>query len=288
VDARVGYASRMYALPPQVGGDWKVVGLGVKWPDERRGGAMLKVEGGRVLVTLVGAGGTYPPADEQGFLRFASRLADPVIHDTIAHAAPLTPVVTYRALKNRRRHFEELPRWPERFVVLGDAVSVFNPIYAQGMTVGVAAAALLDARLAAARGGRLDGLAVAFQRDLARALRVPWLLATIEDRWWASDRGEPVSFADRASRTYIRRLHAAMSRSPALARRFLRVMHMTAPPATLLAPAVLARMLWVPDASDGTLAGPQPGALGAPDLGEARRDDVEGQRDAASTSRRSR
>ena len=242
VDAHVGYASRLYAVPEDCD-DWKVVGIGVTWPEESRGGAMLKVESDRLLVTLVGAGGDYPPTDEQAYLAYAASLAHPVVHDTIAKAIPLGPITAYRGLKNRWRHFEELPRWPEGFVALGDSVCVFNPIYAQGMTVGLTAAEMLGRRLADS-GGRVEGLAPAFQRDLARALRVPWLMATTEDRWWASDGRERVPLTARVTRLYVRRLQSAMSGSPALARRFLHVMHMTRPPATLLAPAAIARVLW--------------------------------------------
>jgi 2-polyprenyl-6-methoxyphenol hydroxylase-like FAD-dependent oxidoreductase len=165
------------------------------------------------------------------------------VHDTIVKAVPLSPITAYRGLKNRWRHFEELPRWPERFVVLGDSVCVFNPIYAQGMTVGLTAAAMLGRRLTET-GGRIEGLAAAFQRDLARSLRVPWLMATTEDRWWAADGSARIPLKDRATRLYVRRLQTAMSDSPALARRFLHVMHMTRPPASLLAPAAIARVLW--------------------------------------------
>jgi 2-polyprenyl-6-methoxyphenol hydroxylase-like FAD-dependent oxidoreductase len=33
-----------------------------------------------------------------------------------------------------------MPRWPERFVVLGDAVCAFNPIYGQGISAAAVTA----------------------------------------------------------------------------------------------------------------------------------------------------
>lgn len=73
---------------------------------------MLPVEGGRWLVTLLGGGRDYPPADDEGFLEFARSLASPVMFDAIKDAEPLTPVRSHRATKNRRRHYERLRRQP--------------------------------------------------------------------------------------------------------------------------------------------------------------------------------
>ena len=76
-------------------------------------------------------------------------------------------------------------RRPERFVVLGDAACAFNPAYGQGMTVAAMNAATLHRCLRAQRAAKPDGSLVGFpgrfQRELARDLRVPWLMATGED-----------------------------------------------------------------------------------------------------------
>ena len=40
-----------------------------------------------------------------------------------------------------------MPRWLERFVVVGDAVCAFNPIYGQGMSTAAVAAETLDSYL---------------------------------------------------------------------------------------------------------------------------------------------
>ena len=74
-------------------------------------------------------------------------------------------------------------RWPERFVVLGDAVCAFNPIYGQGMSTAAIAAEILDHCLREQRQATTDlnGLARRFQRRLARRNADAWDLSTGAD-----------------------------------------------------------------------------------------------------------
>ena len=147
VSAFLGYASRLYRVPGGFASDWKGAYVQVAPPAHTRGGIMLPVEGGRWLVTLIGGGRDYPPADDEGFLEFARSLTSPVIYDAIKGAEPLTPVRTHRATENRRRHYERLKRQPDNFIVTGDAACAFNPVYGQGMTAAALGALALDESL---------------------------------------------------------------------------------------------------------------------------------------------
>ena len=44
-----------------------------------------------------------------------------------------SPIKTHRATQNRLRQYERASL-PENFLLLGDAVCAFNPVYGQGMT----------------------------------------------------------------------------------------------------------------------------------------------------------
>jgi hypothetical protein len=137
-------------------------------------------------VTLAGAGRDYPPTDEAGFLAFAKGLRAPILFDAIKDARPLTPITGYRRTESQLRHYDELQRWPDRFVVLGDALCAFNPIYGQGMSVAAEAALALDRWLRAPTSTR------DLQRTLARTVATPWLLATGEDfRYPTTEGGRP-------------------------------------------------------------------------------------------------
>ena len=70
---------------------------------------------------------------------------------------PQGDIIQHRLPSNLRRHYEKLERLPERYLVLGDAVSSFNPVYAQGMTSAAMQAVVLD-DLLRERSRGLEGL----------------------------------------------------------------------------------------------------------------------------------
>jgi 2-polyprenyl-6-methoxyphenol hydroxylase-like FAD-dependent oxidoreductase len=209
INAQLGYASRYYARRADHRADWQGMVVGTR-SDTPRGGAVFPIEGGRWLVTLVGYGADYPPIDEAGFLAYAKSLRTTALYDVICAAEPLSPVRGYRRTENRRRHYERLGRWPERFLVTGDATCSFNPVYGQGMTAAALAASVLQRCLGDRRRGRPSeggtGLARQFQRQLARRQDIVWLLATGEDLRYPTTIGATPNLATRWFHRYVDRL----------------------------------------------------------------------------------
>ena len=72
-------------------------------------------------------------------------------------------------------------RYPERYLVVGDAMCSFNAVYGQGMTVSALEAQALDACLSDQNGTEMRDLAPRFFRAAARAIDPAWLLTTSED-----------------------------------------------------------------------------------------------------------
>ena len=239
VESGLAYASRRYSLPEGATGGWKNILLMPKAPDVRRGGVLYPIENGKWMVTLGGLGGDVPPTDEQGFLEFARNLRSPVLYEAIKDGVPDSPIHGYRRTANHRRHFESMPRWPEGFLVTGDAACTFNPVYGQGMTVAAQAAVLLDKHLRANPGtfGRVAQAAV------ARLSEAPWQIATGADLRYPTTVGPRPGWAARLGNRYLDRMSDVANRDGYVARVLSDVLYLVAPPAALFRPGVALRVL---------------------------------------------
>jgi hypothetical protein len=198
------------------------------------------------MVALIGASHDYPPTDDTGFLEFARGLRSPLLYEIIKDAEPLSPTYGYRQTDNRRRHFERLRRWPDRFVVVGDAGCTFNPIYAQGMTVAAMTAVALDHSLCRHRRRSelvLAGLARRFQREVARTNAGAWTMATTEDRRYPWTEGARLDLPTRIMHRYADRVLEVANGNPRVNTAFVNVVNLRHPPTSLLRPGVLLPVL---------------------------------------------
>ncbi len=247
INSLLGYASRWYHRPEEQSADRQGILINPRAPHQPRAGVLYPVEGQRWVVTLIGIGGIYPPTDEAGFLEFARALDDPAVYAAIKTAEPLTPIYGYRRTENRVRHYERLAAMPEGFVLLGDAVCAFNPVYGQGMTVAAMAAEALDEVLRQPGGGdRVDrsaGLARRFQRRLAEVNATPWLMATGADLNWPTTVGGNLRRRDRLVQRYMDRVIRLTTQDVTANRVFLEVGHLLRPPSALFAPQIIAGVL---------------------------------------------
>jgi hypothetical protein len=190
------------------------------------------------MVTLGGVLGDHPPTDPDGFLAFARSLRFPDIYETIRDAEPLDDPVAIRFPASVRHRYERLPRFPDGLLVLGDAVSSFNPIYGQGITVAALQALALRRHL---EPGTQPQPRRVFA-DLARVVDVPWDIAAGGDLVFPGVPGRrPLKV--RLVSAYLARLHAAAAHDASLASAFVRVIGMVAAPQSLLGPRVALRVL---------------------------------------------
>ncbi|WP_268768901.1 FAD-dependent oxidoreductase [Streptomyces sp. Je 1-369] len=175
VPARTTYASTVFAPPIGHVADWQSLLL-LAAPGHPRQGTLNVIEGGRLALTLTFADGAPPPTDHAGLLHAAGLLRHPLLRDVIESATPLGPVYTCTRTENRWRHYDQLRRWPDQFLVVGDALAVTDPAHGQGMTHAVQSALVLDGMLSGH--GTTVGLAYRLRRALAHRLAPAWHTST--------------------------------------------------------------------------------------------------------------
>jgi 2-polyprenyl-6-methoxyphenol hydroxylase-like FAD-dependent oxidoreductase len=237
IDVGIGYTTRLYRR--QAGELCGKVAVVVAGNDPNwRNGAILFQSEDCWIVSIGGYFGDHAPDDAQMFAAYAGSFPTPEIRDIVAHAEPLGDFVSYRYPANVRRRYERLVRFPRNFLVFGDAVSCFNPIYGQGMTVAAQEAIVLRDTLREAG----TGLARRFFAAAGRIVDVPWDIAV------GNDLRHPRVVGPRPAKVrfinwYVGKLYKAAQHDGSLAAAFLRVTNLEALPETLLEPAVVARVL---------------------------------------------
>ena len=248
INSFLGYASCWYQFTSHRQTDWKGIVLMPKAPKFKRGGTIIPVESNRWIVTLGGIGGDYPPTDELGFLEFARSLRSPYIYQAIKDAQPLSPVYGYRRAENHLRHYEKLERFPDNFLILGDAVCSFNPIYGQGMTVAALGALTLKRCLQQQKLNgvnlNLKGVSRRFQKQLAQVNHTPWLMATGEDLSWPTTIGGETSPMIQLIHSYMKLVKILSCYDQRIQRIFAEVINMTKPSSAFFTPQVFIPVLF--------------------------------------------
>jgi 2-polyprenyl-6-methoxyphenol hydroxylase-like FAD-dependent oxidoreductase len=236
VEIGIGYLTRKYRRrPTDLDGKLGIIvaGSAPNW----RNGAILAQEDDSWTLSVGGFLGDDAPDEDQGFLAYLATLPTMEIHDLVAKTEPLTDYVRYRFVSNRRRRYEKLARFPENYLVFGDAVCSFNPVYGQGMTVAAQEAFTLQQCL---RAGSND-VASRFFKAAAKIIDTPWDIAVGNDLRHPQVKGARPPML-RFINWYVGKLHLAATRDSTLATAFLEVANLMIPPPSLLSPAIAWRV----------------------------------------------
>lgn len=250
-EVKVGlhYATRIYRRDPSLLHDAEAIFIQPEPPLGKRSGVMFPIEDGRWMVTLAGWLGERAPSDEEGFLRYARSLPNDALFEVLARAKPVGEVVTHSFPATVRRHYELLRRFPERYLVIGDAICSFNPVYGQGMSVAALEAEALDQELAAG----IDGIGRRFFRASTRAIATPWMIAVGADFRFDGVQGRRAPLAGLVNWYLTRVTRTALhDREAALA--FSSVLHLLRAPGSLFSPRLALRVLRASLADRGRVA----------------------------------
>jgi 2-polyprenyl-6-methoxyphenol hydroxylase-like FAD-dependent oxidoreductase len=183
--------------------------------------------------------GLQPPTELADMLDFVADFAPTHVLDAIRVARPIGEVNNHQVPSNRWRRYDKMRRVPDGLLVIGDAICSFNPIYGQGMTVAAIEAMVL--RDCLRRGDR--GLPRRFFRASAKKVRVAWQTAVGSDLALPEVVGRtPPSM--RITNRYLDGVMIAAETDPLVTGQFMRVIGMLDPPARLLRPSIVLRVVW--------------------------------------------
>lgn len=246
INSNLRYASRFYAKPEPFPAEWQSLIVNGR-PPHPHVGLILSVDHGRWHVTLGGMAGNAPPTDEAGFLQWARDLSDPSIYEALRVSQPLTSIRGYGTPENHLRHFERMQRWPAGFIVTGDAVCAFNPIYGQGMTVSALDAMTLKRCLQEQQRSLRANFEQHFQQQLAGTVADAWLLATGQDLRFPGVRlkGARPRPGLRLLHRYIELVLYSAIVDPEIALAYFNVLMLANPPRSLVQPHMVAHVLTV-------------------------------------------
>ncbi|MFI9811261.1 FAD-dependent oxidoreductase [Saccharothrix variisporea] len=211
--------------------------ISVATPGNPRGATFARLPD-RYSVSLNGILGDRPPTDLDGFLAYLRSLPVPSIFESVRHAEPMCAPVSFRFPSSVRRRYERMARLPEGLLALGDAACVFNPIYAQGLSVAAIGALVLREHL---RHGPRP--VRRYFRDLARAIDAPWDMSAGGDLGFPGVQGRR-TLKVRMGNALMSRLQVAATRDSDVSRAFMRVAGLVDPPTALMRLPVLSRVLW--------------------------------------------
>ncbi|WP_110513569.1 FAD-dependent oxidoreductase [Herpetosiphon llansteffanensis] len=210
--------------------------------DSPRGAIIAPIDDEHWIVTLFGYLGQHPTPTNEGVLEYVKQLPIPDIYTTLAEATPVSEPIRFGYPQQVLHHYEKLKRFPQGFLVLGDALCSVDPVFGQGMTLACKEAHALDQVLASAQGQQAATVAQAFFKQAQKIIEVPWLITQAEALRF---KGMPGSRSPkiRFLQWYTEHVFWLSAQSTEIYQAFLDVMHLLAGPEALLRPKVVRGVL---------------------------------------------
>ncbi|UGQ11645.1 hypothetical protein LO772_33550 [Yinghuangia sp. ASG 101] len=239
ISVDLGYATAVLRAPADAADGATIAQSLDRRPDGRvRLATLGRVEGDRWVALVAGYGEDRPARTAEDFLARCRNDPAAAFGKLAANASLVGEPAVYRHPDNRRRDFTEVARFPGGLVCVGDAVASFNPVYGQGMS----SAAIHAARLAAylESGASPHRPARPFFDAIRPVVDEAWQTSVLNDlRLPHVDAPKPFGF--RVATALGDMVLRASVTDPTVGLRFFEVMHMLAPPTTLMRPTTLLR-----------------------------------------------
>ena len=192
INIGISYTSAIYDAPDGAADGSKGFVV-LPSPPNKRGAFVSLIEDGKWLVSLHTRFERKLPATQEEMIEFASEIETPDAADFLKQAKVLTPIRSFRKLEAAWRRFNKVANLPDGFLLVGDSMASFNPIFGQGMSTAwleaVALEELLSQRAADKRG--LEGLASEYFPEAARICKEAWNGSTLVEFGLSGSHGRP-------------------------------------------------------------------------------------------------
>jgi len=235
VNARWGYATTYVRVPEEWDPGYVSYYVGPtvsgEGPSATRGAAMWPQEDNLVVVTAQGCAGDFPPGELDSFREYLRSFGGVEFADLIDEFGTVSDVEVWRNTTNRLRDYAGLPARPEGFVLIGDSVAAFNPIYGQGMAMAAMGAQALGEVVAEQKMGGfgdLTGFAGRFQRRLHEMVMRCWEFSTSSDFRVPGVEIDGVrqEHVERPESEYADRVLALATEDPAISLKFMETINL--------------------------------------------------------------
>jgi 2-polyprenyl-6-methoxyphenol hydroxylase-like FAD-dependent oxidoreductase len=243
INIGISYSSAIFAAPQGANGGDKALAI-LPSPPKKRGAFVSMIEDGKWLVSLHTRFETKLPATHEEMIAFASEIETPEAVNFLKEAKILTPVRSYRKLLAAWRRFDKQAKAPDGFLLVGDSIASFNPIFGQGMSVAWLQAVALENLLAQRAGERrgLDGLAHESFPEAARIAGQAWNGSTLVDAAFPEVTGD-IRPGAAETNLYLRALRTLLPEDPELHADYIGVSQFSTPADALKRPDRAARVM---------------------------------------------
>lgn len=235
------YASRIYRLKPDTKKpDWTLLMSVPNLPHETTGAYIQYLGEDHYFVTYSGYFNVSPPRTNEEFIRYAEQLSISDVHHFLSIANPISEIYVYQLPSQIWHRVDKAPRFPENFLLVGDALCRFDPIYGQGMSVTAKEAFILRNMLEKCDPNKPLplGFSRRYQKKIAQFVKESWNLSTSEVMRHPEVQGKR-SWCLPLRHWYSQQIYHASAQDSELYDDMVEVLNLLKPSYTLIYPKVL-------------------------------------------------
>lgn len=239
------YVSRTYHLKPDAPlPDWKNLVILPDLPHQPQGGRIQDLGDRNYFVTFFGYYPVQAPLTTQEYIDYARKLPVPDISEFLEKSYPTSEIFVYQIPSLIRHRVELSKKFPNRFILVGDALCRLDPIYNQGISIAAKQALILQKMLnKLPKGEKLPAtFSRIYQQKIAKLVEKLWKQVTYEALRHPDSTGRR-SWWLPLTHWYSRKVYQLSAKDRLLHERIAEVMNMCCSTIPLTHPKVILRVI---------------------------------------------